>query len=60
MAFHDRNNNNIMDHNFMKLPTEAFGFSNNWNFSLFSGKPSFRKTKFNFSENNNQLTIKVQ
>jgi uncharacterized protein (DUF2141 family) len=60
MAFHDENNNENMDHNFMIFPIENFGFSNNWNFSLFSGKPTFKKTSISFSETSGELQIKVK
>lgn len=60
LAFHDANSNNKMDHNFMKFPIEAFGFSNHWNFSLFSGKPSFAKTSFSFSDDTSKLQIQVR
>ncbi len=59
MAFHDVNNNNIMDHNFIKLPIEPFGFSNNWNFSLFSGKPTFKKTSITFNKNKIRIQVRV-
>lgn len=48
MAIHDEDNNGIMNHNFLGLPTENFAFSNDWNFSIFSGKPTFEKTSFPF------------
>ncbi|MCK5831798.1 MAG: DUF2141 domain-containing protein [Methylococcales bacterium] len=60
MAFHDINNNSIMDHNFMKLPTEAFGFSNNWNLSLLSGKPTFKKTSVSFNEGQTEIQVEVK
>jgi uncharacterized protein (DUF2141 family) len=60
MAFHDVNNNNTMDHNFLKLPIEPFGFSNNWNFSLLSGKPTFNKTNFSFTKDRKEIQIRVK
>jgi uncharacterized protein (DUF2141 family) len=60
LAFHDENNNGIIDHNVIKFPTEAFGFSNNWNFHLFSGKPTFKKTSFSFSGSIEELQIHVE
>jgi len=59
-AIHDENKNKTLDHNFLGLPQEPFGFSNSWNFSLISGMPTYKKTKFTFSETNNSITIKVK
>ncbi len=28
-VYHDRNNNNVLDKNYLGIPTEAYGFSNN-------------------------------
>ena len=28
-VYHDKNNNNVLDKNYLGIPTEAFGFSNN-------------------------------
>jgi uncharacterized protein (DUF2141 family) len=60
MAFHDVNSNNIMDHHFMKLPTEAFSFSNNWNLSLLSGKLTFKKTSVSFSKDQSEIQVEVK
>jgi len=48
ILFHDQNKNDILDHR-LGFPDEPMGFSNNWQLSLFSGMPNFRKLKFNFS-----------
>ena len=47
-AFHDENSNNEIDTNFLGIPTENYGFSNNAR-SLF-GPPSFDDAKFKFNE----------
>jgi uncharacterized protein (DUF2141 family) len=60
MAIHDEDNNGVMNHNIMRLPTESFGFSNSWNLSIFSGKPTFEKTSFLFSEKNSTLKIMIK
>lgn len=60
IAIHDEDNNGIMNHNFIKLPTEKFGFSNSWNFTIFSGKPTFEKTRYIFLATNNRLNIVVK
>jgi len=45
-AFHDINGNGEMDTNFIGLPQEAYGFSNNET-SAFGLPPSWKKAKFN-------------
>ena len=59
-AFHDENNNGSMDHNWLNIPNEPMGYSNNWNFSLFSGMPNYEKTKFNFSAQDTAIKIIVK
>jgi len=56
---HDKNGNGKLDHSW-GFPSEPFGYSNNWKFSLLSGMPSFKKTKFSFSEHQNKLSISLQ
>lgn len=46
--FHDENNNNKLDQNWIGIPTEGFGFSNNP--KVLFGPPSFDKTLFNFKK----------
>lgn len=48
--FHDENNNQQIDENFLGIPTEGFAFSNNamGNF----GPPSWSQSKFTLPENN--------
>jgi len=55
-VFQDKNDNKKMDHN-LGLPAEPFGYSNDWKLSLFSGMPSFKKTKMTFSKQNNTVNI---
>jgi uncharacterized protein (DUF2141 family) len=59
-AFHDKNNNGTLDHNFIGMPNEPMGYSNNWNFGLFTGMPNFDKTEFYFSEKKNSISIKLK
>ena len=54
-AFHDQNGNNKIDTNFLGMPVEKFGFSNN--IKSFFGVPKFDKVKFNF--NRDAMSIKV-
>ncbi len=44
--FHDENNNNKLDTNWVGIPKEGFGFSNNARGTI--GPPSFKKTIFDF------------
>ena len=54
---HDQNNNAELDKNFLGLPKEPYGFSNNPN-SL--GKPSFEEVKFKMDANPKVIEVKVQ
>lgn len=54
---HDQNNNAKLDKNFLGLPKEPYGFSNNPN-SL--GKPSFEEVKFKMDANPKVIEVKVQ
>jgi uncharacterized protein (DUF2141 family) len=47
--FHDENDNGKMDTNFMGIPKEAYGCSNNA--SGFMGPPKWRDAKFELNEN---------
>lgn len=55
--FHDENSNRDIDKNFIGIPTEGYGFSNNPNLL---GPPSFEKTKFSHLQSINRLTIKMR
>jgi len=46
--FHDENKNEKLDVNWLGIPTEGFGFSNNP--SMTFGPPSFDKTVFDLTE----------
>lgn len=54
--YHDENNNNRLDKNFIGIPKEGYGFSNNPN--IF-GKPDFEDAKFELNSDK-QLTIEVK
>ncbi len=56
--FHDENNNEILDRNFMGLPTEPYGFSNNIRGKF--GPPEYDQVKFDFRSPNQIITIKVK
>ncbi len=54
-VFHDENSNGQLDSNFLGIPTEDYGYSNNA--SSWFGPPSWEKTKFIF--NKEELTIEI-
>jgi uncharacterized protein (DUF2141 family) len=55
-AFHDENVNNRLDKDFMGIPTERYGFSNNARGRF--GPPSFASTAFTLSAP--QMTIAIE
>lgn len=46
VVFHDTNDNGVVDHNLLHLPSEQLGFSNEFRPGIFSGLPTFDKLKF--------------
>ncbi len=56
-AFHDANSNGKLDKNFMGIPVEPYGFSNNplarWN------SPPFQESQFDFTEHCQPLMIRL-
>ena len=46
VVFHDADDNDTVDHNFIRLPVEALGFSNGFRVTLTSGMPNFEKLRF--------------
>lgn len=57
-VFHDENENQILDKNWLGIPKEGVGFSNNPAF--FTGPPSFDKAKFVLNSVKQSLTIKLK
>ena len=57
-AFHDEDGDDKVDTNFIGMPTERYGFSNNVK-GLF-GPPSFDKAKFHFDKEEMQIEIKLK
>lgn len=56
-VLHDENSNRKIDTNFIGIPNEGYGFSNNpW----LLGPPSFDKTKFKFEKHDMELTIQMK
>ena len=57
-AFHDENRNGKLDKNWVGIPTEPYGFSNN--FIAKWGKPTWAKTKFSVQNLGGKLTINLE
>jgi uncharacterized protein (DUF2141 family) len=55
--FHDVNSNKKLDSNFMGIPSEPYGFSNNAK-GMF-GPPKFEECKFEIIGSNKELTINL-
>ena len=60
IVFHDENDNNNLDHNFLRLPAEPLGYSNGFKLTLFSGLPSFEKLRFAFAAGVDPVEIQVK
>lgn len=56
-VFHDVNSNEILDTNFMGIPKEPYGFSNNPKAKF--RKPKFEETLISYSEQNQQFEINL-
>ncbi len=59
-VFHDENDNGKLDHNIFRIPAEPLGFSNHFQFGLFSGFPSFEKLQFQFAADTGALEITLK
>lgn len=57
-VFHDENNDGKLNQNFLGIPTEAYGFSNNAR-ALF-GPPAFEEAKFTVTNSSITITIEVK
>lgn len=51
--YHDKNRNSNLDTNFLGIPKEGFGFSNNP--LILTGAPSFQKVKFTIERNQKKI-----
>jgi uncharacterized protein (DUF2141 family) len=60
VVFHDANDNGTIDHNLIRFPKEALGFSNGFAWSLTKGLPSFEKLRFTHGAALQTITIKVE
>jgi uncharacterized protein (DUF2141 family) len=56
-VFHDENNNGELDSNFLGIPTEDYGYSNNA--SSWFGPPSWEKAEFLLNEKEMTLEISI-
>ncbi len=56
--FHDENNNGKFDTNFMKLPKEPYGFSNNARGTF--GPPKFTEAAFSFNKAEQEISIEIK
>ncbi len=54
---HDENTNSSMDTNFIGLPLEGYGFSNNA--PVFFGPPSFEAAAFKVGDGKSKISLKV-
>ncbi|OQX83966.1 hypothetical protein B6D60_09885 [candidate division KSB1 bacterium 4484_87] len=57
-AFHDEDGDDEIDTNFLGMPTESFGFSNNAR--AFFGPPDFEKAKFLFNADSMRIEVKLR
>ena len=57
-VFHDENKNGKMDKNFLGIPQEAYGFSNNMRVAF--GPPSWDKSKFVVKGSTIEVSIEVK
>ena len=57
-TYHDRNENEILDSNFLGIPKEAFGFSNRARGIV--GPPDYEESKFMFNQKFKTVAIRVK
>ena len=55
--YHDKNGNKKFDKNFLRIPSESFGISNNPKFGLRA--PDYEEAAFNVPENGTQIDIRL-
>ncbi|MBF6568595.1 MAG: DUF2141 domain-containing protein [Candidatus Binataceae bacterium] len=58
VAYHDENNNGKFDTNWMGLPLEGYGFSNNVSISW--RPPNFKEAGFHYDGAKQQITIRIK
>ena len=57
-AVHDENSNEVMDRDWLGLPAEEYGVSNNVSSTL--GPPKFEEAKFNFTGSRDTVQIEMK
>jgi uncharacterized protein (DUF2141 family) len=60
VVFHDENDNGEIDHYVIGLPKEPLGFSNGFSLGLFSGKPTFKKLRFDYIPGGQGIDVVVK
>jgi uncharacterized protein (DUF2141 family) len=60
VVFHDANDNGVIDHRLLGLPSEALGFSNSFVPSIAAGLPSFEKLQFTHGAHPQTLFIHME
>jgi uncharacterized protein (DUF2141 family) len=60
VVFHDANDNGRIDHNLLRLPTEALGFSNGFVPGVLAGMPTFEKLRIVHRAGDAALDINVK
>jgi uncharacterized protein (DUF2141 family) len=58
VVYHDENDNHKFDHNWIGLPTEGFGVSNNP--SLYLAAPTFEESSFQVSGEVTHVDIEIK
>jgi len=57
-AYHDENDNELVDRDLLGIPTEGIGFSNNAPFRF--GPPSFKDAEFTMVAARQRITLKLR
>jgi len=58
-VFHDRDGDGKLEHTFFGMPGEPIGYSNNFEWGLWAGYPSFERMKFIFAPDSNRVDLTV-
>jgi len=58
VSYLDKDNNDVLTGNFLGMPKEPFGFSNNVRGKM--GPPKWKDVLFNFSNTNQEITINLK
>lgn len=58
VSYHDENNNHHYDKNFLGIPVEDYGFSNN--LTVKNQVPDFDQARFSFNQNHQVIQIEIK